>query len=207
MFTGIVQGVGKIIQIEDHIAFKTFHVELPLALSDDIQIGASIANDGCCLTVTSVEQDLIQSTVTFDLIPETLSITTLGNKKVGDLVNIERSLKFGSEIGGHIMSGHIFCKGKIIELIHKDQTSDLTIEVPTKAMPYLFYKGFVGVDGASLTIGKVQHNQFKLHLIPETLALTTFQFKQIGDEVNIEIDNQTQTIVETVERYLSARDL
>lgn len=201
MFTGIVQGIAKIIKIENHDAYKTFHVELPVSLSHEIKIGASIANDGCCLTVTSVNKN----TVTFDVVSETLFITTLKHKKVGNFINIERSLMFGSEIGGHLMSGHIFCEGKIVEIYHKDQSCDLTIEAPQKAMPYIFHKGFIGIDGASLTVGKIEKNQFQLHLIPETLNLTTLKWKEIGDHVNIELDSQTQAIVDTVERYLSAK--
>lgn len=203
MFTGIVQGVAQIIKIEDHGTFKTFYVELPVSLSKEIKVGASIANDGCCLTVTSVTENI----VTFDVILETLAITTLKHRKEGDYVNIERSLIFGSEIGGHIMSGHIFCEGTIVDIQPKEKACDLTIEVPSKAMPYILYKGFIGIDGASLTIGQIKNNQFELHLIPETLNLTTLKWKKMGDQVNIELDSQTQAIVDTVEHYLATKSI
>lgn len=201
MFTGIVQGTGKIIHIENHDSFKTLHVELPPDLLDNLKIGASIANDGCCLTVTSIQSPQ----VTFDVIAETLEKTTLKSKKIGDLMNIERSLVLGSEIGGHLMSGHIFGEGKIIHIEKRDQCADFTLQVPAAMTPYLLHKGFVGIDGASLTIGDVDHDRFNLHLIPETLAITHFDAKKVGDFVNIEVDAQTQAIVDTVERYLKTK--
>ena len=201
MFTGIVQGVGKIIDIIDQDKLRTYQVKLPHHLINNIEIGASIANDGCCLTATGIENDC----VTFDIMQETLALTTLGSKKLNDLVNIERSAKYGDEIGGHVMSGHVSCRATIIDIQKTATNCQMTLAMPEKFMKYVLYKGFIGIDGASLTVGEVKDNQFNIHLIPETLAITTLDCKKIGDEVNIEIDSQTQAIVDTVERVLAAK--
>lgn len=201
MYTGIVQGTGLIVNITDKDKFRSYQVKLPKELTHNIEIGASIANDGCCLTVTSLNDDC----VTFDIMEETLALTTLGTKQIGDHVNIERSAKYGDEIGGHIMSGHISCTATIV-IINKTNTNcQMTLQMPTEFMKYVLYKGFIGIDGASLTVGNVDNSKFNLHLIPETLAITTLKDKKVGDRVNIEIDAQTQAIVDTVERVLAQK--
>lgn len=202
MFTGIVQGVGKIIQIIDKDKLRSFKIELPKHLMQNLQIGASIANDGCCLTLTGFGDNW----VLFDIMQETLSITTLGDKKVGDYINIERSAKYGDEVGGHIMSGHVACTAKITQIIKTETNCTMVIEIPSLFQKYILYKGFIGIDGASLTIGKINDNQFSIHLIPETLAITTLKDKKEGDKVNIEIDSQTQAIVDTVERIMAMKE-
>lgn len=202
MFTGIVQGVGKIIQIIDKDKLRSFKIELPKHLMQNLQIGASIANDGCCLTLTGFGDNW----VLFDIMQETLSITSLGDKKVGDYINIERSAKYGDEVGGHIMSGHVACTAKITQIIKTETNCTMVIEIPSPFQKYILYKGFIGIDGASLTIGKINDNQFSIHLIPETLAITTLKDKKEGDKVNIEIDSQTQAIVDTVERVMAMKE-
>ncbi|MGL5668392.1 MAG: riboflavin synthase subunit alpha, partial [Shewanella sp.] len=112
---------------------------------------------------------------------------------------------FGSEIGGHILSGHIHTKAKVSHISHTEQHYDLTLSVEPKWMNYILYKGFVGVNGCSLTVGEVTESSVMLHLIPETLKLTNLGQCQVGDELNIEIDSQTQAIVDTVERVLAKR--
>ena len=201
MFTGIVQGVGQIIDIIDQDKLRTYKVKLPAKLTQHIKIGASIANDGCCLTVTDFQDDW----VTFDIMQETLALTTLGSKKLNDLVNIERSAKYGDEIGGHVMSGHVSCRASIIDIQKTATNCQMTLAIPERFIKYVLFKGFIGIDGASLTVGEVKDNQFNIHLIPETLAITTLGSKKIGDEVNIEIDSQTQAIVDTVERVLATK--
>ena len=201
MYTGIVQGVGVIIDIIDQDKLRTYKVKLPEKLTQHIEIGASIANDGCCLTVIDFKDDW----VTFDIMQETLALTTLGNKNINDLVNIERSAKYGDEIGGHIMSGHISCTATIVDIKKTATNCQMTLELPHKFTKYVLYKGFIGIDGASLTVGDVMDNRFKINLIPETLAITTLDSKKVEDRVNIEIDSQTQAIVDTVERVLAER--
>lgn len=201
MFSGIVQGRAEIVAIDDRPNFRRYQLKLPAELSDNLTIGASIANDGCCLTITEIEQQL----VSFDLMQETLALTTLGQKKVGDWVNVERAAKFGDEIGGHMMSGHIACRAQIIAIDKAGDNCQMRLQLPAEFAKYVLYKGFIGIDGISLTVGNVAQNQFMIHLIPETLAVTTLGQKQVGDEVNIEIDPQTQAVVDTVERVLAAR--
>ncbi|QYJ77420.1 riboflavin synthase subunit alpha [Shewanella acanthi] len=201
MFTGIVQATCEVVAIHKKDGFNTLEVSLNPDLREGLAIGASVANNGVCLTVTQVVDDR----VFFDVVEETLRLTNLKDLVVGQRVNIERSLTFGSEIGGHILSGHIHTKAKIVNISNTEQHYDIQLTLDPKWMNYVFYKGFVGVNGCSLTVGEVTDNSFMLHLIPETLKLTNLSQCQVGDELNIEIDSQTQVIVETVERVLARR--
>ena len=196
MFTGIVQGIGIISEVIEGQAIKSFNIQLPN--TESLEIGASVSVDGVCLTATSIEENI----VCFDVIQETLNRTTLDQLEKGDSVNIERSLKFGDEIGGHLLSGHIIATGIINEKSESGEGMDLCILAPPSIDKYLFEKGYVAIDGISLTIGEVSNSRFNLHIIPETMRQTKIASKQIGDAVNIEIDSTTQTIVSTVERMI-----
>lgn len=196
MFTGIVQGLGTIESIEEGDGITTFCVACPD--TQDLAIGASVAIDGVCLTATSIKGEL----VTFDVIPETMERTTLGERVVGDEVNIERSLRYGDEVGGHLLSGHIIGRGLVTYSESVGEGAQLKIKAPPSIQKYIQTKGYIGIDGISLTLGEVVENEFDLHIIPETLRLTTLNSKQAGDAVNIEIDSTTMMIVETVERLL-----
>lgn len=196
MFTGIVQGLGAIKSIEEGDGITTFCVKCPD--TQDLAIGASVAIDGVCLTATSIEGEL----VTFDIIPETMERTTLGERVVGDVVNIERSLRYGDEVGGHLLSGHIIGRGLVTYSESVGEGAQLKLKAPPSIQKYIQTKGYIGIDGISLTLGEVNENEFDLHIIPETLRLTTLGSKQAGDAVNIEIDSTTMMIVETVERLL-----
>lgn len=202
MFTGIVQGTAQIQSIVEKRNFRTHTVKMPQELLVGLETGASVANNGVCLTVTNIENDL----VSFDLMTETLRITNLGNLKQGDFVNIERAMKFGDEVGGHILSGHVYCTAKVSQRIPSENNLQIWFELPTQdVMKYILTKGFIAIDGISLTIGEVKDNQFCVNLIPETIDRTLIAQRQLGDLVNIEIDPQTQAIVDTVERYLAAK--
>lgn len=201
MFTGIVQTQAQIAHIKDSDEFRHLTLQVESAFLRDLDIGASIAINGCCLTVVHYTED----TVEFDVIDETLRLTNLGNLTEGSQVNLERSLKAGDEIGGHHVSGHIHCQGTLAEVDESDTNWAGWVEVPQQYVNYLFGKGFIAVNGASLTIGEVQGNRFSLHLIPETLRLTNLSQAQPGTQLNIEFDQQTITIVETVERVLKQR--
>jgi len=194
MFTGIVQGTGKIVEVIEGKAIKSFKIEVPNV--DSLDIGASVSVDGVCLTATSIENKI----VSFDVIQETLSRTTLGQIEVDELVNIERSLKFGDEIGGHLLSGHIIATGIVNDKSKSGEGIDFSILTPPSIEKFLIEKGYIAIDGISLTIGEINNSRFNLHIIPETMRQTTIASKQIGDAVNIEIDSTTQTIVATVER-------
>jgi riboflavin synthase len=199
MFTGIVNGTGTIVTISGESVVR-IGINFGLVSTENLEIGASVAVDGVCLTV--VEQ--IEKIVYFDVIPETLSRTTLSKKSVGSKVNLERSLKLGDELGGHMLSGHIMGMGSIELVDSQPENTDLKVSVNNQIIKYINPKGYVAVDGISLTIGDVSENSFMLHLIPETLRLTTIGDKQVGELVNIEIDSMTQTIVSTVERIMEA---
>ncbi|MDR0219509.1 MAG: riboflavin synthase subunit alpha [Enterobacteriaceae bacterium] len=203
MFTGIVQGKAPIVSIEEKTHFRTHKVKFPAELLSGIETGASVSHNGCCLTVTKVEGDL----VSFDLIKETLRLTNLGDLKVGDLVNLERAAKFGDEIGGHLMSGHVITTAEIGKIFTSENNHEIWFRIHDKPlMKYILHKGFVGIDGISLTIGDVVNNRFCVHLIPETLERTTLGKKRIGQKVNIEIDPQTQAVVDTVERFMAQKE-
>lgn len=202
MFTGIVRGKFPVVFIEDKSGLRSFEVELSLDLADDVKLGASISVDGVCLTVTKI----YETHVKFDVMEETLRKTTLGDLKKGDLVNIERSAKMGDEIGGHIMSGHISTIAEIIDVYESENNKAMMFKVDPIWMKYIFSKGFIGLDGASLTIvdAKKENGTFQVWFIPETLRLTRFAEKKVGDRVNVEIDSMTQTIVETVETAMES---
>lgn len=193
MFTGIVQGTGTIISIERKGTSSTLSIDLG-ELSSHLSLGSSVSIDGVCMTVTN-QKDTI---VFFDAIQETLSRTTLGQVVEGDMVNLERALKMGDELGGHLLSGHIMCKSSVVSKKNNGEGVDLEISVNDELKPYIMEKGYIAIDGISLTIGKVNQNTFNLHLIPETLERTTINSKIEGSLVNIEIDSITQAVVSTV---------
>lgn len=196
MYSGIIQGVFPVTSIDKKEDFLTLGIELDEALLKDLKIGASVAVNGVCLTVTKVQNQ----NVFFDLMQETLNLTTLDTLLVGEKVNIERSLKFGDEIGGHPLSGHIDTTANITELQKSANNHVITFQIVEKFMSYIFSKGFLGIHGVSLTVinADKKAGTFQVSLIPETLRLTNLGAKQVGDKVNIEIDRQTQVIVDTV---------
>ncbi|RAT39808.1 riboflavin synthase subunit alpha [Lonsdalea populi] len=203
MFTGIVQGTAPVVSIDEKSNFRTHVLQLPQALLPGLQIGASIANNGCCLTVTKIDGDL----VSFDIMKETLRLTNLADLQVGSWVNVERAA-IGDDVGGHVMSGHIMCTAEIVKILISENNYQIWFRPTDETlMKYILHKGFVGIDGISLTVGEVTKSRFCVHLIPETLQRTTLGKKRLGDHINIEIDPQTQAIVDTVERILANQNL
>ena len=207
MFSGIVEGTGIITDIEERSEHIHWKVQLPKGSEEGLEIGASVSLDGVCLTATNIEDRIIG----FDLIQETLQRTTLSERKIGDTVNIERALRYGEEVGGHLVSGHIIATGTIVDITNPmqqsgentDDTADIQISIPNSLIDYIFEKGYIAIDGISLTIGKVDESAgFYLHIIPETLRRTTLGTKSVGDSVNIEIDSMTQAVVDTVKRVM-----
>uniref|UniRef100_A0A8D8VGQ4 Riboflavin synthase n=1 Tax=Cacopsylla melanoneura TaxID=428564 RepID=A0A8D8VGQ4_9HEMI len=199
MFTGIVQGVGKVISLVEDEDFKTITIQFPRDLLDNLCISYSVAINGCCLSVTKIEDDHIS----FDIIDETLRLTNLKSLQPGTRINLERSATMSTEVGGHFLSGHIIDVGYMKSVVNEERNCTMQIGINDKAlMKYIFYKGYVAIDGISLTIGDVFEDYFEIHLIPETLEKTTIMGHAVGDAVNIEVDSQTQIIVNTVERVL-----
>lgn len=203
MFTGIVQGTATVWAIERFHDVVRLEVVFPAEALCDIQHGASVAIDGCCLTVTK----RVENRLSFDCVPETVNRTILGQVTKGDLVNFERSMRFGDEVGGHVLSGHIDIVGEISRIDVTGESRIVSIQVPAVWMKYIFAKGYVAINGASLTISSVdsERGEFQISLIPETLAKTTFGAWVVGRHVNIEIDRNTQAIVDTVERVMRER--
>jgi len=195
MFTGIVQVVGSVVSLEEKTDYVELQINIPKEALDSVQIGASISVNGVCLTVTQINETVIS----FELNAETRNLTTLSTLKSGDSVNIERSLKYGDEIGGHIVSGHVDTTARVVDI--DDATHTITFEVDVKWMKYIFPKGFIALDGASLTINTVDTDnaQFMVTLIGETLRQTHFDTLRVGSMVNIEIDRSTQVAVDRLE--------
>jgi len=203
VFTGITRGTFPITRIERSPGRLSYAVALPPQLTAGLEVGASVAIDGVCQTVAAIGAD----GVCFDAIEETLRCTTLDALNVGTRVAVERSFKVGDEIGGHEVSGHVIGTGKVIEVRAGGGRHDLRIEVPAEWMKNILPKGFIGVDGSSLTVGETGPTWFDVHLIPETIRLTNLGHKVAGSRVNIELDARTVAIVATVERVLAQRGL
>ena len=163
MFTGIVQGKGVIASIEFGNDIATLRIQVPS--TEGLMIGASVSIDGVCLTATEFSENI----VAFDVIPETLDKTTLGQLETGSEVNVERSLRYGDEVGGHLLSGHIIGRGLVKKANVVGDGAQYTILPPPDVRKYIARKGYIGIDGISLTIGDVHDDGFDLHLIPETL--------------------------------------
>jgi riboflavin synthase len=197
MFTGIVQGMRKVLVVEDLQGVRRLRIQLE-NLAEKLQHGASVAVNGVCLTVVRLEKDWAE----FEIIQETLNKSNLGVLKVGDLVDIERACNFGDEVGGHSVTGHVDCKGIIEEVRNTPNNCDLVVSCGKEWMVYLIPKGWIALDGASLTLVEVGENYFSISLIPETLEETVLGKKTKGDSVNLEFDYTTKVIVRTVERML-----
>lgn len=196
MFTGIIQGKATIEDIQPQKGLHRLDIGFPDQWTQAVNIGASVSINGTCLTV--VEQ--AGHRLHFDVMQETLAVTTLGQLEVGDEVNFERAARIGDEIGGHLLSGHIHTQARTSRIERTENNVTLVFEVPAPWLAYIFPKGFIAVDGASLTVGTIDAQSFSVHLIPETLRVTRFDNLREGDPVNIEVDSQTQTIVDTLTR-------
>ncbi|CAL4319176.1 riboflavin synthase subunit alpha [Buchnera aphidicola] len=200
MFTGIVHGTANVVSIEKKKNFHSYTIKLSSLLSEGLKVGASVSNNGCCLTVKHIDKLYY----TFDIMKETLNHTNLGILNIGDYINIERSAKYGDEIGGHIVSGHILNTAEVCRISEFSNNYTLWLKIHNKnIMKYFFYRGFICIDGISLTIGEIIENEFCIHIIPETLLRTTIKNKKKGSLMNIEIDVQTQIIVDTTERFIN----
>ncbi len=199
MFTGIVQATAGIAAITDRAGLRTFTLDFPEGFCQDLAIGASVSTDGVCLTVTDI---LSPTRATFDVMQQSLHITTLGGLREGERVNVERAAKDGAEIGGHPLSGHVDFTGTLIERRVLDDGNNLVwrVAVPEAFRRYIFAKGYIAIHGASLTVAEVDRHAgwFEVWLIPETRRATVFEGKEVGARLNIEIERSTQVLVDTV---------
>jgi riboflavin synthase len=182
MFTGIVTDIGRIAEVVSG-GDTRFAIETSYDV-DGIGIGASIACDGACLTVVSVGQGRFSVTAS----AETLACTTLGDWRVGRRVNLERALKVGDELGGHIVSGHVDGLAEVVERRPEGDSLRFLFEVPAQLAGFIARKGSIALNGVSLTVNEVDGNRFGVNVIPHTQAATTFDACRVGDRVNLEID-------------------
>jgi riboflavin synthase len=207
MFTGIVQGVARVHELEAREGLSCVTLQFPHGFCEGLAVGASVACDGVCLTVTALQGS---EAAEFDVMQQSLALTTLGGLKLGARLNVERAAKDGAEVGGHPLSGHVDCRARIAELREPANNRVLRIALAAPWMRYVFAKGYIAVNGASLTVAEAQRNAdgsgwFEVWLIPETLRMTTFADKCVGDALNIEIDRNTQVIVDTVRASVEER--
>ncbi|CAL4318777.1 Riboflavin synthase [Buchnera aphidicola (Pterocallis alni)] len=204
MFTGIIQGCAKVLEIKKRNKLYIYKFKFPKNLSYNIKLGDSISNNGCCLSVTEIDKN----NISFDVMEETLLVTNLSFLSIGSIVNIERSLKFGDELGGHLLSGHIMNTAKIYNIIDVGDSKKIYFEIKDlQMMKYIFLKGFIGIDGISLTVNSIKDNTFSICLIPETIFNTNMFSRMIGDLVNIEVDYYTQIIIDKLDQYLKQKNI
>jgi len=186
MFSGIVQGLAEVKGVKKLGQGRRFYINI--GKQKNLRKSYSICISGCCLTVTSLSKGV----ASFDVMPETLKKTYFNTLEKGHKVNVERSLRLGDEIGGHFVSGHVDCVGKISKINKMKDFSEMTIEFPSQFSHLLIDKGSIAVDGISLTVVKANKNNFSIALIPETLRLTTLGIKKEGDMVNLEFDQMAK---------------
>ncbi len=202
MFTGIVQKLAQVKSVERDENLLRLSIGLG-QLAIGLELGSSVAVNGVCLTVSEIQGEDID----FDVIPETLVTTNLDLLSATSFVNVERSYKVGDEIGGHIVSGHVGTAAALKSIRQENHDRVLTFQTDESWMKFIFHKGFVALDGASLTISSVNRseNTFSVSLIPETIARTTLGSFVVGDLANLEVEAQTVSIVETVERVMAEK--
>ncbi len=191
MFTGIVSDVGEILEITSLGERR----RLVVASGYDpasIEIGASVANAGVCLTVVGVDAQTSCSRLSFDVGAETLAVTTLGAWRAGGRVNLERSLRVGDELGGHMVSGHVDGVAEIVSRRDFDDMAHFRFRAPKDCAKFIAIKGSIALDGTSLTVNAVEGAEFEVLLIPHTLEVTTWAERKVGDRVNLEVDQMAR---------------
>lgn len=204
MFTGIVQDRCDIVAARREGALTTLSIDLGQQ-AEHLRAGASVALNGVCATATQV----CGAVATFHLVEETTTLTNLGALSAGDQVNVERSFKVGDEVGGHILSGHVGCTARITCIETVEGLASMSVSVPKPWLKYLMHKGFIALDGASLTIAELNRKtgMATVKLIPETLVRAGFENRAVGDHLNLEVDSRTQAVVDSVREMLRDKTL
>ena len=207
MFTGIVQGLATVSSLHDRPGLRSFTLAFEPGFCAGLAVGASVAVDGVCLTVTALRG---ADAADFDVMQQSLALTTLGQLAPGSRINVERAARDGAEIGGHPLSGHIDFKATVTQLRRPENNHVLRLAVPAPWMRYVFAKGYIALNGASLTVAQAQRESggagwFEVWLIPETLRQTTFGDKGEGASMNVEIERSTQVFVDTVRDAIGER--
>lgn len=196
MFTGIIEGVGQISRLDRVGDRIDLDIETPPGISEGVRLGDSVAVDGCCLTVTATGADGLS----FQAIPETLRLTSLGTRRTGDRVNLERALRAGGRLDGHIVQGHIDATGTVTAIERAGDEVQMRVAVPFETARMLVHKGSVALDGVSLTVVEPDDAGFGVALIPHTLAVTTLGIRLAGDRVNVEVDVLGKYVFEYLRR-------
>jgi riboflavin synthase len=200
MFTGIVQGLARVQALGEQSGLRRVTLEFPPGFTDGLAVGASVAVDGVCLTVSALRGG---SAADFDVVLQTLNVTTLSTLRQGSRVNLERAAREGAEIGGHPLSGHVDFTASVAAIHRPANNTVLRIAVPAPWMRYVFPRGYIALNGASLTVAEICRNPegdgwFEVWLIPETLRVTTFAEQIVGSKLNVELERQTRVLVDTV---------
>jgi len=193
MFTGLIVGTGKVVKIEPRGKDMRLSIEASFEL-EELQTGESISVDGVCLTVVSWEA----RTFTVDVSQETLSRSTIGLRRLGDEVNLERALRLGDRLGGHLVNGHVDGRARLISRKKRGDSIVFAFEAAPELARYFIEKGSVAIDGVSLTINRCDEKVFQVNVVPHTARVTTMKNLKVGDEVNIEVD----VIGKYVERFV-----
>ena len=196
MFTGLVEETGTLLALDRATAGARLTLAAPLVASD-ASLGDSVAVNGCCLTVTARDGDIL----TFDLLAETLARTNLGRLEPGAPVNLERALAAHARLGGHFVQGHIDTTGQVLSFDPHGADYRLEIALPTEFARYVAFKGSIAIDGISLTVAEVESDRFVVWIIPHTLTVTNLRTRKAGDLVNLECD----LLAKYVERILAAK--
>lgn len=182
MFTGIIEGLGKVTRIQKNATSQSMTIET--SILDDVKLGDSIATNGLCLTVTHLTPNRFD----VDIMVESIRLSNLGQLKVGDMVNLEKAMRMGDRFGGHMVSGHIDGVGKITSFQKEENATWVSVEIPEHLRKYAILKGSIALDGISLTIARKTDKGIMVSIIPHTEQETTLLIKKVGDLVNLEMD-------------------
>ncbi|BBF93438.1 riboflavin synthase [Blastochloris tepida] len=187
MFTGIVTDIGEVVAVQDRDTLRRLTVACRYPAAS-IALGASICHCGICMTVVEIGEQDGRTVYAVDAAAETLRLTTAGTWQVGTRLNLERSLKIGDELGGHIVTGHVDGLAEVISRRDADAQATFVIRAPKALARFIAAKGSVALDGTSLTVNTVENDDFSVHIIPHTLAVTTWGAVKAGDRLNLEVD-------------------
>ncbi len=200
MYSGIAQAVVPIVSRAAGDGSTRYVVRLPERLAEGLQVGGSVSVDGVCLTATGIEAGL----VSFDVSDGTLAVTNLGDREAGQRVNIERSLRAGDENGGHNVTGHVSGTARVAAINTGAGATALRLAIPEAHRRYVFTRGFLAVNGCSLTVAEIDEDggDVTINLIPETIRQTSFADYRVGDRINYEVELQTRIMVDTIERCI-----
>ncbi len=184
MFTGIVEATGKVVKFEEKKAAWFLELEVPSFIAESLSDGDSLACNGCCLTLVSKKGNLVG----FELLEETIRLTSFEGLKEGSLVNLERPLAANARLGGHFVSGHVDVRGSVLDFEQRGKNFYLRVAVPQEFSKYVVYKGSITIDGISLTIAEAHSDSLAVWLIPHTLEVTNLAECKVGKFVNLEFD-------------------